>query len=243
MKHTLHEEYEYQGLSDQQVRQQRALYGYNELPEEVQPSWVWIFITQFASPLIYILVIAAVLIFFVADDRLDAFIILGILLFNALVGTFQEGRTRKILGSLKRLIVSDCVVIRNDRKSIIPTRELVPGDLIVIQEGQRVPADAQVIEAYNLALDEAMLTGESKPVKKEKNTLIYSGTYVLSGSARALVKETGLKTEIGKIHEKVQQIQTDVPLAREMSRLSWWIVGFISVCGAFNNWNSCRPTV
>ena len=229
MKPTNHEKFEYSGLSSQQAHELLKQHGYNELPEESAPSWVWIFITQFASPLIYILLIAAVLIFFVADDRLDAFIIVGILLFNALVGTIQEGRTRKILGSLKRLIVSDCVVMRDNKKVIINTRELVPEDIILVQEGQRVPADARIIESYSLTIDEAMLTGESTPVKKERDAIIYSGTYILSGSARAQVIATGIKTEIGKIHQSVQQIQTDVPLAREMARLSWWIVCFIFV--------------
>jgi P-type Ca2+ transporter type 2C len=233
------------GLSSNSAQSLLKHFGLNELPEQKQPSWLWVFICQFASPLIYILILAAVLIYFVAHDRLDAFIIFGILLFNAIVGTIQEGRTRKILLSLKQLIVQECVVIRDGKKRVINATQLVPGDIIIIQAGQRVPADARIIESHNLRIDEAMLTGESNPIHKsniilkneralaDRINMIYSGTYVLAGWARALVVATGINTEIGKIHQTVQQIQTDVPLAREMTRLSWWILYFIlCFCGA-----------
>lgn len=232
------------GLSAQTAQSLLKKFGYNELPEQPQPSWIWVFVSQFASPLIYILVLAATLIYFVADDKIDAFIIGAILLFNALIGTFQEGRTRKILISLKRFIVQECVVIRGGKKIVLPSSELVPGDIIIVQEGQRVPADARILESHNLKIDEGMLTGESKPVLKTNQALsspraladrinmCFSGTYVLAGWGRAVVTETGTNTEIGKIHRSVQEIQTDVPLAREMSRLSWAILYFILiVCG------------
>ena len=232
------------GLSAKYAETLLSKYGHNKLPEQPQPSWVWVFISQFASPLIYILLLAAGLIYFVADDRLDSFIIFGILLFNAIVGTIQEGRTRKMLVSLKRFIVQDCIAIRDGKKMVIHASELVPGDIILVQEGQRVPADARIIESHNLRIDEAMLTGESSPILKtnaslaqdlplaERINMIYCGTYILSGWARAVIVATGVATEMGKIHESVQQIQTDVPLAREMARLSWWILYFIlGVCG------------
>lgn len=231
------------GLQSKRAESLLQKYGPNALSEQPQPSWLWVFISQFASPLIYILILAAMLIYFVADNRLEAFIIAGILFFNAIVGTIQEGRTRKILVSLKRFIVQECVVIRDEKKKIVSASELVPGDIIIVQEGQRVPADARIIELHNLKVDEAMLTGESKPIFKsnavlpndlpltDRPNMIYSGTYILSGWGRAVVVATGLNSEIGKIHQKVQQIQTDVPLAREMARLSWWILYFIlGVC-------------
>ena len=222
-----------QGLSAKEAEALLASYGYNTLPEKPQPSWFWVFFTQFASPLIYILVLAAMLIFFVANDPLDAFIIGGILLFNAIVGTIQEGRTRKILISLKRFIVQQCIVIRDDKKTILDASELVPGDLIIVQEGQRVPADARVIESHQLRIDEAMLTGESVPVQKHQDAIIYSGTSILSGWGKAIVVAIGINTELGKIHQSVQEIQTDVPLAQEMARLSWWIFILFWVFAAF----------
>ncbi len=231
------------GLTHNDAESLLQKYGNNELPEQPQPSWFWVFIWQFASPLIYILIVAAALIYFVADDHLDAFIIAGILFFNAIVGTIQEGRTRKILESLKRFVVQDCIVIRDGKKMIAKAAQLVPGDIILVQEGQRVPADARIIESHNLRVDEAMLTGESKPAGKtsalisqdcalaDRKNMIYSGTYILAGWAQAVVVATGVTSEIGKIHQSVQQMQTDVPLAREMARLSWWILCFIfGVC-------------
>ena len=232
------------GLSSKHAHALLLKYGPNELSKPPQPSWIWVFISQFASPLIYILIVAAGLIYFFANDRLDAFIIFGILLFNAIVGTIQEGRTRKILLSLRHFIVQDCIVMRDGKKVVINAAQLVPGDIILVQEGQRVPADARIIESNNLRIDEAMLTGESNPILKiaaslasdlplaERNNMIFCGTYILSGSGHAVVVATGSMTEIGKIHESVQQSQTDVPLAHEMARLSWWILYFIvGVCG------------
>lgn len=227
------------GLSVKQVLSLRVQYGTNELTQKPSSSWIVVFISQFASPLIYILIIAALLIFFVGDDKIDAFIIGGILLFNAIVGTIQEGRTRKILVSLMHFITQECVVIRDNKKLLIASKELVPGDIILIQAGQRVPADARIIEAHNLKVNEAMLTGESGAVLKsaqtlttdrsiaERSNIVYSGTYIIGGWAKAVVVAIGMETEIGKIQHSVQEIQTDVPLAKEMQRLSWMIIYFI----------------
>lgn len=229
------------GLSDDQVKQRIQKYGLNKLHEQKPYSWLSIFISQFASPLIYILVIAAFLIFLIAEDRIDAFIILGILFFNAIVGTIQEGRTRKILISLKEFIIQESIVIRAGKKLLLPNTQLVPGDIIMVQAGQRVPADARIIESNNMRVDEALLTGESGSVYKsnityhedtplaDRKNMLYSGTYILSGWARAVVVATGMETEIGAIQKSVQEIQTDVPLAQEMQYLCWWIISFIFI--------------
>ena len=155
------------GLSGGEAAGRRERFGLNVLPEKGPDSWLKIFARQFQSPLIYILLAAALIIFFVGPDSLDAFIISGILLFNALVGTIQEGRTSRILASLKTFITSDCVVIRDGQKSVIDAAQLAPGDVVVLQEGQRVPADMRLIVANNLHVDEAILTGESLEVLKD----------------------------------------------------------------------------
>lgn len=233
------------GLSNQEVLERVKKYGLNKLDETKPPSWIAIFFSQFASPLIYILVFAASLIFLVADDKIDAFIILGILLFNAIVGTIQEGRTRKILISLKEFIIQETIVIRDGKKLLISNTQLVPGDIAIIQAGQRVPADVRVIESHNARVDEALLTGESGSVHKsnvvydkdvpliDRKNMLYSGTYMLSGWAQVVVVATGMQTEIGKIQKSVQEIQTEVPLVQEMQYLSWWIVTFIFVTCLF----------
>lgn len=227
------------GLSEKQAQELIKKYGLNVLPEEPQPSLFRVFITQFASPLIYILLLAAVLIFLFGDNHFDAFIICGILLFNAIIGTIQEARTHKILSGLKKFFVQDSIVIRDGKRTVIESKYLVPGDIIIVQEGQLIPADARIIESHELKINEAMLTGESGAVIKNERTItkessvadqanmLFSGTYVLAGWARALVIATGIQTEIGKIHKTIVKAQTDVPLAKQMQKLSWFIIWFV----------------
>lgn len=227
------------GLSKNEVKERVKKYGLNKLPDEPRESWIKVFIRQFKSPLIYILLLAAVIIYFVGHDRLDAFIISGVLFFNAIVGTIQEGRARNILESLKRFIKSESVVIRDGQKLFVDDSELVPGDIILLLEGERVPSDARIIESTNIKIDEAVLTGESNPVKKregalqgqvqvhDQNNMVFRGTYVLSGAGKAIVTSTGIHTEIGKITKAVKGIEEDMPLRRELNFLSKWIVLFI----------------
>lgn len=227
------------GLSEKQASQLLQKYGPNALPEKPLPSLLWVFLTQFASPLIYILLLAAVLIFLFGDNHIDAFIICGILLFNAIIGTIQEGRTHKILAGLKKFLVQDAVVIRDGKRQVIESKNLVPGDIIIVQDGQLIPADVRIIESHELKINEAMLTGESAGVVKNAHSLsedlpladqknmLFSGTYVLVGWARAIVVATGIQTEIGKIHKTVEHVQTEVPLAKQMQKLSWFIIWFV----------------
>jgi len=229
------------GLSKAEAKKRMQIYGVNKLPDKPKDSWFMVFIRQFKSPLIYILLLAAIIIFFVGHDKLDAFIISGVLFFNALVGTIQEGRARNILESLKRFIKSESVVIRDGKKCFVDDSELVPGDLILLLEGERVPADARIIESVNIKIDEAILTGESRPVKKvsraierecgvhDQNNMAFKGTYILSGSAKAIVTATATKTEIGKVSLAVEGIEEDMPLRRELNSLTKWIVLFILV--------------
>lgn len=229
------------GLTQKQACELLKKDGLNALPEQPHPSLFWVFFTQFASPLIYILLAAALLIFLFGDNYFDAFIICGILLFNAIVGTVQEARTHNILVGLQKFFVQDAIVIRGGKKRVIESKHLVPGDIIIVQEGQLIPADARIIESHGLKINEAMLTGESAGIVKNEHTIakeslvadqsnmLFSGTYVLVGWARALVIATGMETEMGKIHKTVTQVQTEVPLAKQMQKLSWLIICFVIV--------------
>lgn len=234
-----------QGLTSDQVTQRRERYGLNELPETHPPSLLYIFIQQFKSPLIYVLVCAALIIFFVGPDKYDAFIISGILLFNALIGTFQEGRTQAILKSLKHFLTSECIVIRDGKKVRIPSSQLVVGDYLILTTGQRVPADGRLVQTHNFTIDESMLTGESAPIVKneqevdhtvaitEQTCMVFSGTYVLTGTGHALVTNIGLTTEVGSMHATITQIHTDTPLKQELNRLSYHLLIFIlGMCSA-----------
>lgn len=224
------------GLSHAQVNERIKKFGFNKLPEKAEKSWLGVFISQFQSPLIYILLVAAAIIFFVGPHRLDALIITVVLLFNAIIGSIQEGRTRMILRSLKRFIKADTFVVRDGRRKLVEDVKLVPGDLILLQEGQRVPADARLIESNNLQIDEALLTGESLSVRKidtpieqelpvaDQRNMIFKGTYILAGSGKAIVVATGVSTEIGTIAATVTRVDTDMPLKRELDRMSHWIL-------------------
>ena len=158
------------GLSNQLAAQRLAQNGANVIPEAPTDSLFVVFFRQFKSPLIYILLIAAAIIFFV-DYPLDAFIISGILFFNAIIGTIQEGRTQNILASLQKFIMADSVVLREGEHIVLPDKDLVVGDIIILQEGSKIPADARIFFANDLRVDESTLTGESVPVTKSIETI------------------------------------------------------------------------
>ncbi len=225
-----------QGLTAIEAQQQLEVIGKNELQGEKPPSIFYIFFLQFADPLIYLLLSAAAIIFFVGQS-LDAFIITGILIFNGIIGTIQEKRTEKILEGLQSFLTNQSVVVRNGVTHIIESKNLVPGDIIHISAGEQIPADAKILEATNLSIDESILTGESTPAikfilnekSKELDDIVFSGTLVITGQATAIVFATGKETEIGKIHTSTETINTQTPLKKEMETLSHWILIFVLI--------------
>lgn len=227
------------GLSSTEVQQRQQQDGYNSLKGIKQKTVFSIFISQFQNPLVYILFFAALIIFIFGEDKLDAFIISGVLFFNAILGTVQEARTKNIIENLKHYIKTESVVLRNGTKVIIDDKNLVVGDIIFLQEGQRVPADARIILSNNLRVDEAVLTGEAHPSKKidtpiehpitiaDRYNMVFKGTYVVAGAGKAVVTAIGANTEIGKIQIITEEIDTDIPLRKELEHLSHWILIFI----------------
>jgi Ca2+-transporting ATPase len=231
------------GLSEWQAQEQLKRSGPNRLPELPVESLVVVFTRQFKNPLIYVLLVAATLIFF-SGSKLDACIIGGVLCFNALVGTIQEGRTRSLLVSLRHLITVNAVVVRGGKQLIIPNNQVVVGDLIVLGEGDIVPADARLVEAAHLMLNEAMLTGESGGVVKnsdllfhemplyEQINMVFKGTMVLCGQARAIVVATGATTQVAHLQLHAATIRTDMPIKKELDYLSHTLLIFImGLCG------------
>lgn len=234
------------GLSAERAMNNLHRYGKNVLARKSERGWVRIFLEQFTNPLIYILLVAAAIIFVFGKDPLDAFIISGVIFFNAIIGTIQEGRTADILKSLEKLIKTSTVVIRDGQTMILDDENLCPGDLIVLQEGSCVPADARVVEAYNLQIDQSILTGESLPAQKiiepiaaekkeidEQTNMVFRGTYIVTGSGKAIIVATGKNTEIGQIQEAIAGIETDIPLRRDVDKLSYFILLFILVVCVF----------
>ncbi len=223
------------GLSVKEAKKRLKKAGPNKLPEAKPDSLPVIFLRQFKSPLIYVL-LGASLVFFLLDDYIDGFIVLFVLLFNALIGTIQEGKAQNTLAALKKFVETNTTVIRDGKELIVSDEEIVPGDVIILQEGEKVPADARIIESHQLRLDEAALTGKSQPVHKKAEAvkgqptvadqvnMAFKGTYVLAGAGRAVVVATGINTAIGQISREIASIDTESPLQGNIKRLSRLII-------------------
>lgn len=209
-----------EGLSSSEVALRQKKYGPNALPEPLQESFTIILLRQFNNPFIYLLLLAALFKLFLKDYP-DAIIIFGIVVINGLIGALQESRAYKVLSNLKKILQLTCIVIRDGAQKIIPAQDLVPGDVIVLQEGERVPADARVINAVDLKLDESMFTGESLAVTKdEKNNQLLMGSALLTGKGIAVVTATGSATELGKLKHSTEQITNEIPLKGELDELA-----------------------
>ncbi len=232
------------GLSRKEVQNRLLEHGLNKLPETKADSLWVVFGRQFKNPLIYVL-LAASLIFFLLGEQVDGLIVLAVLIFNAIIGTVQEGRAQNTLAALKKFIETNTTVIREGRELIISDTEVVPGDIIVLQEGERVPADARVIEAHQLRIDEAALTGKSNPIYKKTDridqksaladqvNMVFKGTHVLAGTGLAVVVATGIKTEIGQISKEIIGIDSSSPLKGKIEKLSRLIILVFSVVAVY----------
>ena len=198
------------GLTNGEAALRLARYGANALPEEKVETWWRVFLRQFTSPLIYVLIAAAVLAF-ALGKREDAGVILVVVFVNSLIGAFQEGRAERSMASLRRLSSLQVRVLRDGEARMIEARDLVPGDLILLAAGDAVGADARLLETAALETSEAALTGESLPVVKhaerlpedtllaDRRNMVFSETHITAGRGKALVVATGLATEVGKI--------------------------------------------
>lgn len=228
------------GLSNAEAALRLKQYGPNALPEPSVDGLPTLFLRQFQSPLILILIASSGIVFLMGDVA-DGCIILAVLLFNAVVGTIQEGRAQNTLRALRTFSETKATVLREDKEIIIPDTEIVPGDILVLQEGEKVPADARVIRSHTLKADEAALTGESEPVHKTHETLpaasgdmqhkniVYKATNIASGNGRALVLKTGVHTMIGAIANNIAVIHTEIPLTATIRSLSHVIIAAVGV--------------
>lgn len=219
------------GLTQAEVTKRLEECGYNRIVEEKRISPAVIFAKQFKEPLIIILLVATMISSFIGD-LIDAIVIIAIVILAIIVGFVQEYRSEKAIHALKKMTAATIRVIRDSEEKIIDIKELVPGDIILISAGDRVPADAYIIEGFNLEVDEAPLTGESIPVEKsviklEKQTAIadrknvlYMITTVTHGRGKAVVFGTGMGTELGKIATAIQRIDIQkTPFEIRMKRI------------------------
>jgi Ca2+-transporting ATPase len=215
-------------------------YGPNQLEEKKGASALSIFIDQFKDFIIWVL-IAAALVSGLMGEWIDTFAIIAIVILNSILGFVQQYRAEKSLAALKKLSSPTSKVIRDDQHSVIESFQLVPGDLIEIESGDNIPADSRLVWiTSNFSVQEASLTGESTAVAKSVNALkgetipladrknmVYMGTSVTHGKARAIVAETGMKTELGKITVMIQNIeQESTPLQKKLEQFGKWVVYF-----------------
>lgn len=224
------------GLTKEETTRRIQEYGLNKLPEAKVDSLLVIFLRQFRSPLIYILLTASMIVF-AMGETVDGSIILAVLLFNAIVGTIQEGKAQNTLLALKKFVETKATVLRDGKEIIISDVEIVPGDILILQEGEKVAADARLILSHNIKVDEAALTGESEPAHKiadvleqielpvaEQKNMVFKGTHILTGNGRAIVVTTGIRTVIGKIAKEIAAIDTEIPLKANIRYLSRLII-------------------
>ena len=218
-----------EGLTAQEAQTRVATYGPNELKKEKGKSPIKLFLGQFTDVLMIILLIAIGLSVAVGET-VDALIILAIVIASAVLGFTQEYRSEKAVEALKKMTSPSAAVIRDGKEIKIPASQLVPGDIILLYTGDKVPADARLIEAHNLKVEEAALTGESAAVDKtttaihedaqlnDRHNMVYTGTIIAYGRAKAIVATTGMQTEFGKIAQMVQSAPTEAtPLERRMA--------------------------
>jgi P-type Ca2+ transporter type 2C len=206
------------GLNEKDVKLRQAKFGLNEIPDPGgRPLWK-IILKQFTNLMVYILLIAALISYF-TGHYIDTYVILVIILINALIGFIQEYKAEGAVAALKNLLVPKCKVIRDGKLQTIHSKNLVPGDLISIEEGDNVPADARIIYEKNARTIESSLTGESAPVNKDtaplnkevplgdKVNMVWKSTFLASGSVEAIVTGTGMNTKIGEIAKSLKNIE------------------------------------
>ena len=225
------------GLSNEQVNENRQKYGTNELQTKKKKSTFVKFLEQFKDFMIIVLIIAAIISgvvgYIEGEGITDSIIILIVVILNAVIGVIQENKAEKSVEALQKLSAHVSKVIRNGKMEVIPAKELVPGDIVVLDTGDYVPADLRIIEAVNLKSQEASLTGESVPVEKSANTIeqeevdlgdrenmLFSSSLITYGRGKGIVVETGMNTEVGKIAGIINSAEeTQTPLQEKLNKL------------------------
>jgi len=227
------------GLTADQVSRRLVEYGPNELPEGRKAGPLKRFFLHFHNILSYVL-LAAGFVKLMVDLWLDAAIILGVVIVNALFGFFQEGKAEKALNSIRRMLSAEARTLRDGEIRMVPAAELVPGDIVLLESGDRIPADLRLVEVKNLRTEEAALTGESVPIDKvtdpvsekaaigDREGMAYSGTLVASGRATGVVVATGTNTELGRINQMMTSVSVlETPLLRQIKKFGYTITAVI----------------
>jgi magnesium-transporting ATPase (P-type) len=232
------------GLDAAEIVQRRTKYGPNRLPEGHRQGPLLRFLLQFHNVLVYIL-LAAAFVKLMLSLWLDAAIILGVVVINALLGFIQEGRAEKALESIRNMLSAEARTVRDGETRLVPAEDLVPGDVVLLESGDKVPADLRLTDVKNLRTEEAALTGESVPTEKstgavsgkatvgDRECMAFSGTLVVSGRATGVVVGTGADTELGRINQMLEGVSAlETPLLRQIRKFGFTIATVTLVVSA-----------
>jgi Ca2+-transporting ATPase len=218
-----------QGLTSTEAKKKLLELGLNVIPESTPPSFIMLFLHQFLSPLIYILLVASIISLFL-HNLADALFIGAILIINGIIGAVQEYSASRAAAALKALEEPHAIIMRDGVEQEIEAKYLVPGDLVLLEAGARIPADIRLLEQTNLQCDESLLTGESFPVKKEMKSIVFAGSFVTRGRGLGLVTATGLSTKIGGIAKEISKASiSEPPLMMRMRRFAQNIAIIVGV--------------
>lgn len=224
------------GLTDDQVKERQERWGLNKLPEPNRPNTLNLFAEQFKE-LSAIILLGTAGLSFLVGERFSALCMIGILTLNAMIATWQAKRSAEIIGALRIEEDWQARVIRNGKEALVPTQDLVPGDIVLLEPGDKVPADIRVLESWQLEIHEAILTGESTPAAKqagelptdttlsERSNLLFMGTMVTRGRAKGVVVATGTQTELGVLESLVRETGEEPTfLQRRVTQISKWFI-------------------
>ena len=233
-----------EGLTSGEIKNRLNKFGHNEMIEKQKPAWWKLLLSQFQDFMVLVLM-AATLISAFLGEYADAITILIIVIFNAILGFVQEYRADKSMDALKKMVAPTAHVIRNGILQQIKARELVPGDIMALEAGDKIAADARLIDVQNMEVEEATLTGESLPVRKlvnkeydessslgDRKNMVYAGTSVVKGRGKAVVCATGMATEVGRIADMIQDsVHENTPLEKRLEVLGRLLVwGCLGIC-------------
>lgn len=234
-----------QGLTENEAMARLEQYGENRLPEAKQRSAWMRFLAQFHNVLIYVLLVAGV-VTSLLEHWIDAAVIFGVVLINSIIGFIQEGKAENALAAIRQMLAPKALVVRDGKRLSVAATDLVPGDIVPLQAGDKVSADLRLLQAKGLRIEEAALTGESIPVEKQtaavaddtvladRQCMAYSGTLVTGGQGLGLVCATGANTELGRISALVAGVeQLTTPLLRQMAQFGHWLSGAIVLLALF----------
>ena len=245
------------GLSTAEADQRRQKFGPNELKEGEKVTLIQRFLTQLKDPMLLILLaaaaVSAVTSLLAGESISEALIILAVVILNAVLGVYQESKAEQAIAALRDMTAATCKVLRDGRQVTLPSSQLVPGDVVVLEAGDAVPADGRLLESASLKIEEAALTGESLPVNKktealdtekevplgDRKNMVYAGSTVVFGRGSAVITNTGMTTEMGKIASALSQtVDETTPLQKKLNQLgktlSWLVLGICVFIFAFS---------